>query len=228
MEQHSVSTHQEILEFILSALWLGVAFAIAMSGGYTAFSNPEALKITVFQSLIVVFFAFVCHELAHRVMARHYGYKARYRMWFPGLIIALLGSLLALIFAAPGAVHIDMDMNAPDARKKLGASALAGPLMNMILAVVFAGLTVYFISVVQAMTLNDVSFTRIEPTLNFIYGILVIGVQINAWMAVFNLLPIGQFDGFKVFLWNKVVWGISFAVSIAIFGGMYWAQANLF
>jgi Zn-dependent protease len=216
MEQHSISTHQEILEFVLSALWLGVAFAIAMSGGYNAFSDPAALKITVFQSVIVVFFAFVCHELAHRIVARHYGYKAQYRMWLPGLIIALLGSLVGFIFAAPGAVHIDMDMKDPDAHRKLGISALAGPLTNMILTVVFAALTVYFIIIKQTMTLSNASFPNIESTLTFINGVLIIALQINAWLAVFNLLPLGQFDGFKVFQWSKKVWWIVFSISIAL------------
>jgi len=32
------------------------------------------------------------------------------------------------------------------------------------------------------------------------------GFIINSFMASINLLPIGIFDGAKVFRWNKIVW----------------------
>jgi len=38
----------------------------------------------------------------------------------------------------------------------------------------------------------------------------------NAWIAVFNLIPFGMFDGLKVFAWNKKVWALAFAVSAVL------------
>ena len=217
MEQQQHGLHREILEFILSTLWLGIAFGVAFSGGYNAFKNPADLKITVLQSVIVVFFAFVLHELAHRLVARRYGHKATYRMWMPGLLLALGGSLFGMIFATPGGVHVDIDLTAPDAKSKLGKTALAGPVTNIVLCVIMA-ITAIFV-------LASININEITPLMKFIVGTLVIGIEINAWLAVFNLLPVGNFDGLKVFYWNKVVWTITFVLSIAIFAGILWLQA---
>jgi Zn-dependent protease len=35
------------------------------------------------------------------------------------------------------------------------------------------------------------------------------GMNINASLALFNLLPFGVFDGAKVIKWNRAVWGAS-------------------
>lgn len=220
MEQQQHGLHREILEFILSTLWLGIAFGVAFSGGYNAFKNPADLKITVLQSVIVVFFAFVLHELAHRLVARRYGHKATYRMWMPGLLLALGGSLFGMIFATPGGVHVDIDLTAPDAKSKLGKTALAGPVTNIVLCVIMA--------IAAIFVLASININEITPLMKFIVGTLVIGIEINAWLAVFNLLPVGNFDGLKVFYWNKVVWTITFVLSIAIFAGILWLQAVFF
>jgi Zn-dependent protease len=38
----------------------------------------------------------------------------------------------------------------------------------------------------------------------------------NAFIAVFNLIPFGILDGFKIYSWNKKVWVLAFAVSAAL------------
>jgi Zn-dependent protease len=38
----------------------------------------------------------------------------------------------------------------------------------------------------------------------------------NAWIAIFNLIPIGVLDGYKVFNWNKMIWILAFATSIVL------------
>ena len=45
------------------------------------------------------------------------------------------------------------------------------------------------------------------------------GMQINFWLALFNMLPIWQIDGQKVWVWNKAVWALFFVISVlAVFG----------
>ena len=39
---------------------------------------------------------------------------------------------------------------------------------------------------------------------------------INAFLAVFNLIPFGVMDGLKVFRWNKTFWAIAFVAAIAL------------
>jgi Zn-dependent protease len=228
METNKENILQEIIEFAVSVIWLGIAFGIAIAGGMSAFSNLEGLRTIIVQSLVVVFFAFVFHELAHRVAARRYGFKAVYHVWIPGLVLAMAASLIGFLFAAPGGVHIQMGQDTVENRAKLGKSALAGPVTNMILAVLFAVLTftlIYFVD--SYISSTGKSITQIESLVNTVGGIGIIGVEINAWLALFNLLPFGNFDGYKVFQWNKRVWTIAFIGSIGLYALMYWTQSAL-
>jgi Zn-dependent protease len=35
-------------------------------------------------------------------------------------------------------------------------------------------------------------------------------------MAVFNLIPFGILDGYKIYSWNKKVWVLAFAVAVVL------------
>ena len=39
---------------------------------------------------------------------------------------------------------------------------------------------------------------------------------INTFLAVFNMIPFGVMDGLKVFMWNKIIWAITFAAAAAL------------
>jgi Zn-dependent protease len=45
----------------------------------------------------------------------------------------------------------------------------------------------------------------------------MIGFQVNAMIAAFNMLPVSVLDGKKVFAWNKVVFIV---VIVAAFGAL--------
>jgi Zn-dependent protease len=219
---------QEILEFGITVVWLGVAFGVALEGGISAFTNLEILKNTVIESLVVVFFAFVFHELGHRIISRRYGFKAVYHIWIPGLLLAIGSALIGFLFAAPGAVHIEMGKDTTDIKSKMGKSALAGPLANVILSFIFFGLFTAFVYYLQNYapdfdTLSEQTITMIDIA----WGICIIGIEINGWLAFFNLIPFGNFDGFKVFMWNKKVWGVVFGGSIGIYFLLSWLQNML-
>jgi Zn-dependent protease len=189
---------KEIEDLIISAFILAAAFGIAISGGYAAFSSPRTLATTCFITLIGVSSGFILHEMGHRFMARRFGCIAEYTMWPAGLIIALVSSLFGFVFASPGAVVIrsgtDPSGKPTLTREKSGQISIAGPVMNICLAVVFR--------------LLDVAF----PTLLF-----SLGVYINAWLAIFNLVPFGPLDGTAVFKWNKMVWLAAVVASIVLF-----------
>ncbi len=214
---------QEILEFAISVVWLGGAFGIALAGGYKALFTVSDLKTIVIQSIIVVFFAFVFHELAHRMLARRYGFHAVYHMWMPGLFVSIIGGLLGFIIAAPGGVVLEFNGTSEDARKKVGLISLIGPVVNMALSLVFLGLAMGLVKYLDSTVVE----TRWLSALNLIWGVFIIGIEINSWLAVFNLLPFGSFDGFKVFSWSKKIWVISFAVSIGLYVLLLWAQSKL-
>jgi Zn-dependent protease len=70
---------------------------------------------------------------------------------------------------------------------------MAGPATNLVLSIVSFAIYVYF------------------P-----HPILLISVAFNAWIALINLIPFGILDGWKVFNWDKVVWGLVFITSVAL------------
>ena len=125
------------------------------------------LRTTILESLVVVFFAFVFHELAHRIAARRYGFQAVYHVWIPGLILAMGAALFGFLFAAPGGVHIQIGENTAENRAKLGKSALAGPIVNMVLAVVFAVFTLAFTYFVDSyLTSTGKSLSQLASWVN--------------------------------------------------------------
>jgi Zn-dependent protease len=48
------------------------------------------------------------------------------------------------------------------------------------------------------------------------YAILAIGFIINSWLALFNMIPFWQFDGAKVFKWNKPVYLLIVIISLGM------------
>ena len=52
---------------------------------------------------------------------------------------------------------------------------------------------------------------------------MLVGALINAFMAVFNLIPFGVLDGLKVFRWSKPVWLVLFALAALVTGLSYMA-----
>jgi len=94
---------------------------------------------------------------------------------------------------SPGAVMIA----GPLTKEEAGKTAIAGPLTNIVLSTIF-------IAVLMNIQ-ND-----------FLMVNSFFGVWINALIALFNIIPFGIMDGFKVFRWNKLVWATAFIASIAL------------
>ena len=42
------------------------------------------------------------------------------------------------------------------------------------------------------------------------------GFRINTWLGLFNLLPFAMFDGKKIFVWNKVVYGVLVIIALGL------------
>ena len=134
--------------------------------------------------------------MSHKFMAQKYGLWAEYRMFPLGLLLALiLGIFTGFVFAAPGAVMFQGGSR----DYETGRIAMAGPLSNIIIA---------------GVTLSIYIFIFYENEI--IGGIIAFICLINAFLAVFNLLPFGPLDGTKIIKWNATVWVLLIIFSILI------------
>ena len=79
--------------------------------------------------------------------------------------------------------------------REMGKISLAGPVTNIFVSATITG------------------FALIPSVYS---GSAFSAAFINGFMALFNLIPFGILDGFKVFQWSKIVWGIAFAASVAL------------
>ena len=191
-------TAREVRDILISMFVIAVIFAYLINGR----NINENLIFLIPSLLVAVGLGFVLHELAHKFVAVRYGFYAEFRMWLEGLIFALVTAfLLGFVFVAPGAVYIHGEHIS---REQNGKISIAGPLVNIVLALIFLALT---------------PFITKNPTdiMGFIFmTIVVYGFIINSILAAFNLIPLGIFDGAKVLRWNPIIWGITFVVAIIL------------
>ena len=182
---------RELLD--LGAAWLALSVAF---GGF--FFGPGALvsgaaPLVIGVSLVTSGVGFVLHELAHKVSAVRYGQVAGFRADYGMLVLAVLSGLAGFLFAAPGAVYHRGRITV----RQNGLVSLAGPATNLALAGVFGAL-----------------LALPGPELVTLVGQL--GVLVNAFLAAFNLVPVGPLDGRSVLRWSKLVWAGSFVVSLGL------------
>lgn len=60
------------------------------------FSNFEIKNVPY--AATAVFLAFIAHELAHKYIAKEYGFIAYYRRWDAGIVLALLIGIISKAF----------------------------------------------------------------------------------------------------------------------------------
>ena len=195
-------TGKEIRDLIISFIVIALGFTIL-------YSNGDYSHITLIFPVVMIGVGagFIFHELGHKFVAMHYGYYAEYELWPTGLLIALASSFFGFIFAAPGAVVIYS--NGME-EKTNGIISIAGPIVNIILGLIFF------------LILGSLGNFVYTETGAIVYLICVLGTRINFFLAAFNLLPIPPLDGSKVMAWCVPVWLITFAIAallVLIFGG---------
>jgi len=176
----------EIRDLGKSLLFISLSFAIVQVG----FSLDEIFIRAFIISSIAVGLGFVLHELAHKYVAQKFGCWSEFRantkmLWFA----LILAAVFRFIFIAPGAVLSQGTLT----KKERGLVSVAGPVTNLILAVVF------------------IIIAFLYPS-GLLGEIAIYGYKINSWLALFNLIPAEPFDGQKVYAWNRVVF---FSAAIA-------------
>jgi Zn-dependent protease len=138
--------------------------------------------------------AFPIHELAHAVAARYLGDDTSERLGRitlnPLAHLDLWGSLLFALtgFGWAKPVPVNPYLLRGDPRWSFAFVALAGPLSNLLLAALFA---------VSFRLLDAIA----EPGSfvgNIIRIVLLIAVQLNILLALFNLIPVPPLDGSRL------------------------------
>ena len=174
----------EIRDIAIAVAVLTAAFTIIFSRRWRLFSDDVVTNILwwILVSFILVISSFISHELAHKFTAQRFGAWSEFRMYPTGLILCLIMSVVGFLFAAPGAVYIrgyiTDEMN--------GKISAAGPAVNIVISAIAL---VLWMSVTNGLAAN----------LFFLLGYM------NAFLAVFNLLPIPPLDGSKIFKWEPAV-----------------------
>ncbi len=132
-----------------------------------------SLPAQQFYTFFIVLFLFVFvvfHELAHSIVARHYGIKVRKIILYP------IG----------GVSEIE---EIPDNPAQEWRMAVAGPLTSLVLGIALLGVSL----IISPQQFNISSFTT--TTGNFLTDLAVLNVLLGA----FNLIPAFPMDGGRVF-----------------------------
>ncbi len=212
MKQDFYIEKGEAVEIIISVLAISFAFTIVFTGGLgTLFSLPKEFIVFMMLSLVTIGSGFVLHEMGHKLVAIYFGAYARFQMWVQGLLFMLATSLLGVLFAAPGAVYI---YSQHISRRQNGLISLAGPVVNLMVMLVFLGLSL--IAPRHIYFSFDTSF--LAPLFaNGVFEVWRFGAYLNFVLCMFNMIPAFPLDGSKVFAWSKAAW-FAFMLSMFVFG----------
>ncbi len=178
---------KEIRHLLIGAL---LVIAIGFSYGLgTTWNSAVSLELSALAGLLVL--SFFAHEIAHKITAQKSGLWAEFRLTTWGALITAFTLILPFKLISPGAVMI----SGPARLEEIGKISIAGPITNIILSTAFLGAT---------LVPNPYSW------------IFAIGAFLNGFIAVFNLIPFGILDGFKIYSWNRKVWLAGFIASATL------------
>lgn len=188
---------KEKQDLVIAGFGISLAFAILLSGGSNVLRNYNSGFFRIF---IIAFLTagtgFLFHELMHKLVAQKYGLFAEFRAFYNWIGLAVLFSFFGFIFAAPGAVFIrGLRMS----REKNGRISLAGPVTNILLALLFLAIS---LTARKGSFLGDVGN---------------LGLSINSLLAAFNMIPLAPFDGAKIKEWNVGAYTLTAIVAVVLF-----------
>jgi len=206
-------TRREEADLFVAWMAIAISFTIIKIAPYgitgpVSRIDPVVMLLYFGISLITVGVGFILHEMAHKFSAIRYGYWAEFRKDNTMLLFAvLLAAMVGVVFAAPGAtvIYSNTSDGRGMTREQNGIISAAGPVVNLLLCIPFL-----------AMVL--LAGTNTDSPMFLLRVIGVFGIQINAMIAAFNLLPISILDGRKVWAWSIPIF---FILAIAAFGTLY-------
>lgn len=160
----------------------------------------------MFISLAILIFSAILHEIAHGYVADRLGDPTARLLGrltlnpIPhiDLFMSIIIPAMLLISGSPilfgGAKPVPVDpFNLKDGRKDLALVSLAGPLTNILLAVLAT--IIFRIFGFDIVTVSSAEAASFEILPFIVFEI----IKINVLLGIFNLLPIPPLDGSKLF-----------------------------
>lgn len=159
-------------------------------------------------SIPAVLIAVTVHEYAHGLMAYYCGdptAKLAGRLTLnPIAHLDPIGTLMLILFRIGWAKPVPINYkNLREPKKDMIKVSLAGPVVNIIVAFLFAILLQLNNLVFQTIVYSNASYNYPDIIVTFIRGWFIFlhtGILINLILAIFNLIPIPPLDGNHILL----------------------------
>lgn len=159
-------------------------------------TDPIQFIITITIIIIPLFISITFHEWAHGYVAYKFGDptpKLQGRLTLnPFAHLDPVGTLMLFIIGIGWAKPVMLNpLNYPSKTKQM-LVALAGPVSNILLAIIF-GFILVSIQIANPKEISEVFETLVMS--------IQIIIRINLLLAIFNMIPIPPLDGSRVLAW---------------------------
>lgn len=191
-------------ELIHLTIGIGLMFGVSFSLFWSYvlwFAMPFTIpQILVLCAMVVPGFLF--HELGHKFMGIRLNCWSEFRLIKRMAILTAITIIPIPFFkiVCPGAVMIS-EVDPETDKEKMGKIALAGPYVNFFLGGILIILGYFLL---------------MNPTQQTWGFTVLMGAELNAFLGIFNLLPVMILDGLKIYRWNKAIYFISISLGAVI------------
>lgn len=169
--------------------WILGILSITIALGGFQIINLYFYTSPIFVGILV---GFISHEYMHRYLSRKYHMASRYTANVLGVLITLVSALLPIKLLMPG--YVKTWTLGPASRKGILYSVAGGPITNIVIASIL--FIASFVLPVYSSFLRSVGW-------------------VNAYISLFNLIPIPPLDGDKILRLDIVLWAVLFIISLA-------------